>query len=68
MKRSILLFIFLMLFGCAPKIPPQEAVLPETHTPKPANTTTADPKSWNLVWEDEFDQPDGSTPDPAKWN
>lgn len=22
---------------------------------------------WKLVWADEFDQPDGSSPDPAKW-
>ena len=22
---------------------------------------------WNLVWDDEFNQPDGSPPDPAKW-
>jgi beta-glucanase (GH16 family) len=24
--------------------------------------------SWRLVWSDEFNQPDGSGPDPAKWN
>ena len=23
--------------------------------------------SWRLVWSDEFNQPDGSAPDPAKW-
>jgi beta-glucanase (GH16 family) len=23
--------------------------------------------SWELVWSDEFDRPDGSTPDPKKW-
>lgn len=23
--------------------------------------------AWRLVWADEFDQPDGSAPDPAKW-
>ena len=22
---------------------------------------------WHLVWSDEFNQPDGSAPDPAKW-
>jgi beta-glucanase (GH16 family) len=22
---------------------------------------------WNLVWDDEFNQPDGSSPDPTKW-
>ena len=27
----------------------------------------APPAGWHLVWSDEFDQPDGSAPDPAKW-
>jgi hypothetical protein len=22
---------------------------------------------WQLVWSDEFNQPDGSVPDPTKW-
>lgn len=48
-----------------------------TQTPAPASpepatvppvTSTPDPSSWVLVWADEFDQPDGSAPDPAKWN
>ncbi len=25
------------------------------------------PLQWNIVWSDEFSQPDGSSPDPAKW-
>ncbi len=25
------------------------------------------PTGWSLVWADEFDQPDGSPPDPEKW-
>ncbi len=25
------------------------------------------PAGWSLVWADEFDQPDGSSPDPEKW-
>src|SRR5438270_11486930 len=29
-----------------------------------AQTSTA----WKLVWSDEFNQPAGSPPDPAKWN
>jgi beta-glucanase (GH16 family) len=30
---------------------------------------TPDPsQEWTLVWADEFDQPDGSAPDPARWN
>ena len=27
-----------------------------------------DTNAWELIWSDEFDQPDGSAPDPAKWN
>ncbi len=23
---------------------------------------------WNIVWDDEFNQPDGSSPDPTKWS
>jgi beta-glucanase (GH16 family) len=38
---------------------PKEAVLTA-----PAHTNPA----WSLVWADEFNQPDGSAPDPAKWN
>jgi len=33
-------------------------------------TTPAEAQSlpgWKLVWSDEFDQPDGSAPDPTKW-
>jgi beta-glucanase (GH16 family) len=26
-----------------------------------------DPPGWKLVWSDDFKQPDGSAPDPAKW-
>jgi len=31
--------------------------------PVASQTTTG----WKLVWADEFDQPDGASPDPAKW-
>jgi beta-glucanase (GH16 family) len=30
-------------------------------------TPIAPPGGWRLVWSDEFDQPEGSSPDPAKW-
>lgn len=35
-----------------------------------ADTTIAqtDEKKWKLVFSDEFNQPDGSQPDPSKWN
>jgi beta-glucanase (GH16 family) len=29
---------------------------------------TSAPPGYTLVWSDEFNSPDGSTPDPAKWN
>ncbi len=34
----------------------------------PASSATAElAGGWKLVWSDEFKQPDGSAPDPAKW-
>src|ERR1700685_1508946 len=34
-----------------------------------ATSEAAQPQAtpWTLVWSDEFDQPDGSLPDPKKW-
>jgi beta-glucanase (GH16 family) len=51
-----LLYIFLVFAvpcveSCAQKVAPQ--VVPQS--------------SWVLTWSDEFDGPDGSAPDPAKW-
>ena len=28
---------------------------------------TPPPTQWNIVWSDEFNRPDGSSPDPTKW-
>ena len=39
-------------------------VLPLLAENKPADIT---PPGWRLVWSDEFNQPDGSAPDSAKW-
>lgn len=52
--KPILLFVasLFLLAGCASL----------------ANLFKPDPNSWALVWSDEFDQPDGSAPDPDKWN
>lgn len=65
----LILFFSLIISGCAPQ------VLNTTHatettvpSPTPVFTATANPDSWELVWAEEFDQPDGSVPDPAKWN
>ncbi len=38
------------------------AVAPPVHADNGANG------DWKLVWSDEFNQPDGSLPDPAKWS
>ncbi len=55
--------MIVVLFGCAPA----PTVTP-TPKPLPTSTPTLDPNSWELVWSDEFDLPNGSAPDPAKWN
>ena len=71
MKASRLFSFLILTFslcGCATPgiqsttIPSQASATP----PPPA--PTVDPNSWELVWADEFDQPDGSVPDPQKWN
>lgn len=64
---TILLLSSALLIGCSVQMPspaPLETDTPQTAVP----TSTPDPTSWNLVWFDEFDQPDGTAPDPAKWN
>jgi beta-glucanase (GH16 family) len=61
------LLLLLSLTGCissAAQAPTQ--ISPASPTPQPA--PTKDPNAWELVWSDEFDQPDGSPPDPSKWN
>ena len=64
---ALSLFLVILLAGCSPQAPlsPTETKPVQT-TPVP--TPTSDPNAWILVWADEFDQPDGSAPDPAKWN
>lgn len=63
-SAGFVLIVALLIVGCAsasatPEIPA---------TPTPTLTPTPDPASWNLVWSDEFDQPNGTVPDPARWN
>lgn len=41
------------------------AVLTDASAQNPTNAPA--PPGWRLVWNDEFDQPDGSAPDPRKW-
>ena len=57
-----------LVLGCAPKPVVHETAVPATEAPASAPTVTPDPTSWNLIWSDEFDQSNGSAPDPAKWN
>ena len=65
MKPVACLFLFLsfLLAGCSPN-----AAITKTATPTIAITSTPDPTSWDLVWSDEFDFPNGSALDPTKWN
>lgn len=63
-----IVILSLLLIGCAsqPRVIATSTSI--TMTPLSTATATTDPNSWNLVWADEFDQPDGSAPDPTKWN
>jgi beta-glucanase (GH16 family) len=51
-----------ILFGLTILVAP---LLAENKSASPANA--APDGGWRLVWSDEFDQPDGTVPDPAKW-
>jgi beta-glucanase (GH16 family) len=51
--------LLIILAGCAPRQTPNLPPNPPTISPE---------KSFSLVWQDEFNGPDGSAPDPAKWN
>ena len=71
------IILTLLLMGCAPKPVVQETAVPAeeatasapTEVPATASETpTPDPKAWELVWSDEFAQPNGSAPDSTKWN
>ena len=64
----VLIILSLLLISCAPTVIAPETATTEIVMPAPTVTATTDPNSWNLVWADEFDQPDGSSPDSTKWN
>lgn len=69
MKIFSLLLVSLFLWGCIPPATTLETAAAEPSIPlTPTQTVTPDPNSWELVWADEFDQPDDSVPDPQKWN
>ena len=46
-------------------------LLPDSQNPVTPQSSSATPQSasdWVMTWNDEFNGPDGSPPDPAKWN
>lgn len=64
---TLLSTVLFLLLGCTSQATPPTTPKPvATQTAEP--TPTSDPASWELVWADEFDLPDGSAPDPAKWH
>jgi beta-glucanase (GH16 family) len=70
MSRVVFFIIIssLLLTACASQSGVIATPTPIIMTPLPTATATTDPNSWILVWVDEFDQPNGSPPDPARWN
>src|SRR5258706_5262100 len=63
-KPTLSLTLLLLL---APACAPFVAAPTATPTPMPTPTPTPGPQ-WTLAWSDEFEQPDGSPPDPRNWN
>ena len=63
-----IIVLSLLLIGCTAQPGVMATPTEISMTPLPTATATTDPNSWMLVWADEFDQPDGSAPDPTKWN
>lgn len=64
MKSLALGLLFLLLSACSPTV-----AAPSSPTPTGQNISpTAPVGEYLLRWADEFDLPDGSPPDPAKWN
>lgn len=47
-------------------VPPTSTPVPPTPTPMPPTVTPS--ADWDLVWADEFDGPDGTSPDPERWS
>ncbi|MBS3783090.1 MAG: glycoside hydrolase family 16 protein [Anaerolineae bacterium] len=47
-------------------VPPTATPIPPTSTPAPPTATPS--ADWDLVWVDEFDAPDGASPDPERWS
>lgn len=66
MKKQTLSLTCILIMAALAACTPATPTSPPTPTLPPAPTGTPEPQ-WTLVWADEFDQPDGSPPDPKKW-
>ncbi len=64
--RSSLIIFFMLLSGCVSQTVISEPAAIDTL--EPATATSAQSDVWVQVWADEFEQLDGSPPDPEKWN
>lgn len=61
MNRAIFSLAVLLAFaGCSLSSPAQTVVNPQ-------RSSRPERVDWKLVWSDEFNGPDGSSPDPTKW-
>ncbi|HEX7598878.1 MAG TPA: glycoside hydrolase family 16 protein [Polyangia bacterium] len=63
------LLLLALLAGCGPSAPlaTLTPAPPPTSTPPPTATPIAAPAGWKLAWQDEFDGPAGTQPDPQHW-
>jgi beta-glucanase (GH16 family) len=71
-KFGIREFVCVFFLGLSISVFAQNAATPAASSPSTSETQATPIKAsaklnWALTWSDEFDQPDGSAPDPAKW-
>jgi beta-glucanase (GH16 family) len=64
--RSSLMIFLMLLSSCVSQPVNSEVTATDTH--ESSISTPVNENVWEPVWADEFEQPDGSAPDPAKWN
>lgn len=57
-----------LLIACSTQAAVPTVVATHTIPPPSITSTPVQNNAWEQVWADEFDQPDGSAPDPEKWN
>ena len=66
-KRRSVQFARIALLALAPVAFRGAGGSPTSQEPSPHSTAVSASRPWKLVWSDEFDAPNGSAPDPAKW-